>query len=391
MEDDDVDHQSDKNRKGNKNRWSWLAIGLSSFHFISILTDNLSDIAILISSTRVIRFLQNLTYDGQTIFQFDGCPEDRNTCCGSYNLVESASSFALAYVIFIVLFIISIYMDIMLLQMILMQLLRPHFLQFKSFNRAVLMSKIQPILLEGIPQACMAIIFIHLEQRPLGINCLECALQNNPSLSSPSSVATTTCSLHSLTLGNSYFLMLKIITVGLQTIYAFLYIMSVGFINKGRLPNGYFSCQGKTFANVSFVLFVAFPISLFIMVIFGSPLAFTVLYFPLPVYDGDIFPNAINQFFYVHRILFYLALPTTFVLIAMMVILLPDKKPLLNFLVLFRCILYYLTLFLVPIIAFLSLFYQTAVYLAVLCGYGGRKYPKDEPDAKFEVRTLRIL
>ncbi|EDV27112.1 uncharacterized protein TRIADDRAFT_54741 [Trichoplax adhaerens] len=167
------------------NKWAWLTIGLSSFHFISIIADNISDITILISSTQVMRFLQNLTYDGETVLRFDHCPNDRNACCGTYDLVESASSFALAYGVFITFFIISIYMDFMLLQMIFLQLLRPHFLQFKSFNRAVLISKIQPILLEG-----------------------------------------------------------------LQTIYAFLYIMSVGFINKGRLNESYFDCQGKFFATI---------------------------------------------------------------------------------------------------------------------------------------------
>ena len=385
---DDVDYQTDKNQRHKSNSWSWLAIGLSSFHFISILTDNLSDVAILISSTQVIQFLQNLTYDGQSVFQFDQCPEDRNTCCGSYNLVEIASSFTLAYGIFIIFFIISLYLDIMLLQMILMRLCRPRFLQFKSFNRAVLMSKIQPILLEGIPQACMAIIFMHLEQRPLGVNCLECAVNQN---AHSQSSATKTCSLNSLTIGNSYFLVLKMITVSLQTIYSFLYIMSVGFINKGRLPNSYLSCQGRAFANICFILLVAFPISLFIMVIVGSPLAFTVLYFPLPVYDDEFFPKMINQFFFVHRILFYLALPTVFMLITMMVILLSKKKPVIHCQVVFRCISYYLALFLLPIIAFLSLFYQTGVYIAILCGYGGPKYPQDEIDAAFQLATIRLL
>ncbi|RDD45830.1 hypothetical protein TrispH2_002112 [Trichoplax sp. H2] len=388
---EDCDSKDGDETATKANKWTWLTIGLSSFHFISIIADNISDITILISSTQVMRFLQNLTYDGETVLRFDHCPNDRNACCGTYDLVESASSFALAYGVFIIFFIISIYMDVMLLQMIFLQLLRPQFLQFKSFNRAVLISKIQPILLEGIPQACMAIIFIHLELKPLGINCLQCAINQGLLSSTSDFITTKTCTVLSLTVSNSYFFILKFITVGLQTIYAFLYIMSVGFINKGRLNESYFDCQGKTFANVSFIILVAFPISLFIMIIVASPLAFTVMYFPLPVSDNEVFPNIFNRFFYVHRILFYLSLPVAFIIIIMLVILLPNKKPNLGCFVLFRSVLYYVTFLLVPIIALLTLFYQTAVYVAVLCGYGGKKYKKDEIDSKFEIGTIRVL
>ncbi|RDD45759.1 hypothetical protein TrispH2_002109 [Trichoplax sp. H2] len=279
-------------------------------HPLIILLNFISNIAIIINSSinlSAMVMIQNISRAGLIITeQTDDCTAV-NACCNYEDQFTSIlNSYSASYAFVWIFFFISCFLNILnFYRRKLYQQFSEQIKRDRNFDRASLISLLQPILLDGVPMTCIAIAMFNLESKPVYNDCLLCYLDQETSIK---------CTNQLLSSSDGSLFSFRVVITTISAIACSIFVTTLILINEKQIAAIYFKAIRK---NIRFFLFplviLAFGIaySIFGLILYPASIVASIL--PLRYLDE------VNRFFSVMGISALIAIPLMLIVFAVMV------------------------------------------------------------------------